>query len=137
MDLWGHNPFTLRRPDLRQPKLGSGYADFSDLDVLVRALDRAMKRSPRGQRRLRVFISEFALPTDSRNWQFNFYVSRDIQADWIRRALRIVRPWKRIYTFGYLGLYDEGPRPANDQARWGLIDEDGRHKPAYSAFRDG
>ncbi|MGH3995445.1 MAG: hypothetical protein ACRDSN_23645, partial [Pseudonocardiaceae bacterium] len=39
MDLYGHNPFTFRFPNLREGPLGNGYADFSDLDTLARWLD--------------------------------------------------------------------------------------------------
>ena len=62
MDLYGHNPFSVRRPDLGVPPLGRGYADFSDLDTLARALDR------RFPKRLRLYT----LPTDHANVEFNF-----------------------------------------------------------------
>jgi hypothetical protein len=138
MDMWGHNPFTLRKPDLDQRPLGSGFADFSDLDTLARALDRSMRRARlRRQRRLPLFISELSLPTDHPNYEFNFYVDRPTQADWIKRMLRISRGWSRIYTFGYLGLYDDAPRPNGDQVERGLLQFDGTQKPAYAAFRDG
>ena len=137
MDLFGHNPFSLREPDLDQPPLGGGFADFSDLDTLTRVLDRSMRRAKvRKQRRLRVFISEFSLPTEHANHEFNFFVTRRTQADWISRALRIARGWKRIYTFGYLGLYDDDVRPEGDQVERGLLERDGTRKPAYAAFRD-
>jgi hypothetical protein len=138
MDLWGHNPFSLRAPDLDHPPLGSGYADFSDLDTLVRVLDRNMRRaSLRKQRHLKIFISEFTLPTDHANYEFNFFVDRRTQARWLTRALHIVRGWKRIATFGYLGLYDDDTRPDGDQVERGLIERDGTHKLAYDAFKSG
>ena len=40
MDLYGHNPFTARLPDLRERPLSYGTADFSDLDTLAGWLDR-------------------------------------------------------------------------------------------------
>ena len=43
MDLYGHNPFTARRPRLSQPPLGRGFADFGDLDTLARWLDRYLR----------------------------------------------------------------------------------------------
>ena len=133
MDLYGHNPFTLRTPNLRKRPLGRGYADFSDLDTFAGWLDRYFKR----RRKLRIFISEMTFPTDHPNWEFNFYVDRKTQADWIRRCLRITRNFKRIYTFGYLGLYDDAPRPANDQVERGLLTHRGERKPSYDAFRRG
>ena len=137
MDLWGHNPFSLRTPDLDHPPLGSGFADFSDLDTLVRVLDRNMRRAKlRKQRHLKIFISEYTLPTDHANYEFNFFVSRTTQARWITRALHIVRGWKRLATFGYLGLYDDDVREDGEQVERGLIERDGTRKPAYAAFRD-
>ena len=132
MDLFGHNAFTLRRPDLRARPLGQGFADFNDLDQLAKVLDRNMWR-----RGLKIFISEYALPTDHPNYEFNFYLDRKTQASWISDALRITRGYGRIYTFGYLGLYDPPARPDGDQVEWGLIERDGTHKPSYAAFKRG
>jgi hypothetical protein len=132
MDLYGHNPFTLRRPDLRALPLGDGYADFNDLDQLARVLDRNLRR-----RGVKIFISEFTLPTDHPNFEFNFYLDQKTQADWISRALKITRGYRRIYTFGYLGLYDDELRKGGDQVERGLIQRDGTRKPAYEAFRKG
>jgi hypothetical protein len=44
MDLYGHNPFSTRRPSLRKGRLGNASADFSDLDVLARWVDRRLGR---------------------------------------------------------------------------------------------
>jgi hypothetical protein len=136
MDLYGHNPFTLRIPHLRNGPMGYGYADFSELDALARWLDRLGYRGNHG-RRLRLFLSEFTLPTDHGNHEFNFWVSRETQAKWISAALRITRRWRRIYTFGYLGLYDDPPRSDGLEVNRGLIDRAGRNKPSYRAFKDG
>jgi hypothetical protein len=136
MDLYGHNPFTLRIPDLRSGPIGYGYADFSELDTLAQWLDRYGYRNARG-RPLRLFLSEFTLPTDHANHEFNIWLSRDTQALWLRRAMRIVRGFHRIYTLGYLGLYDDPPRPDGLEVNRGLIDGSGNRKPAYRAFRAG
>jgi hypothetical protein len=136
MDLYGHNPFSARLPRLSQPPLGRGYADFSDLDTLVKWIDRNLRRK-HSQRRLRVFISEFSAPTDHPNSEFNIWLTQRAQARWIRSALRITRRWKRIYTFGYLGLYDDPLRSDNLQVERGLIERSGRHKPAFDMFKRG
>jgi hypothetical protein len=136
MDLYGHNPFTLREPNLANGPLGYGMADFSELDALTRWLDRYGYRNPRG-RRLRVFISEFVLPTDHVSLDFSFWLSRDTQAKWLKRALAITRRFHRIYTLGYLGLYDDPPRGDGLQVNRGLIDQTGRKKPAYRVFKRG
>jgi hypothetical protein len=64
-------------------------------------------------------------------------VDRRTQARWIRAALRITRRFRRIYTFGYLGLYDDPPRPDGLEVNRGLIDHRGRKKPAYFSFKRG
>jgi hypothetical protein len=131
MDLYGHNAFTLRRPDLRNAPVAPGVLDFSDLDTLARLVDRNIKPG------LRIFIDEFTLPTDHANWEFNFHVSRRTQADWLARALRIGRGWSRIYGLGWLSLYDDPPRPKHDEVNRGLLDYRGRLKPAFDAFARG
>ena len=137
MDLWGHNPFSLRRPVLAQPPLGRGFADFGDLDTLARWLDRNMRGARPGGRRLRLFLSEMSIPTDHRNFEFNFWVTRAVQARWITDALQATRAWRRIYTFGYLGLYDDPLLADGLQVERGLIARDGARKPAYDAFKRG
>jgi hypothetical protein len=74
-------------------------------------------------------------PTDHANHEFNFWVTRHIQAEWIADALRITRRWPRIYTFGYLGLYDDPPQPDGLQVERGLMERDGTRKPAYDAYK--
>lgn len=138
MDMYGHNPFTWRRPDLRQSlfRPPTGYADFSDLDALWRWLDRYGYRDSRDGR-LRIFISEWLLPTEHPNHEFNFWVTRAVQARWLTAALRIVRRSPRIYTLGWLSLFDDPPRPAGDEVNRGLIDHKGLRKPSFYAYRDG
>jgi len=139
MDLYGHNPFGAREPDLRKPPLGSGYADFSDLDTLMGWLDRRLRR-PDGAR-LPLFLSEYTAPTDHANHEFNFWVTRQTQARWAASALRIVRRTPRIATLGWAGLYDQAPNGPGggpgDEVNVGLLDWSGARKPAYAAFRDG
>ena len=134
MDLWGHNPFSRREPKLSGSPLGNGNADFADLDTLMDHLDFYQRQ--RKNKKLKVFISEYALPTDHPNWVFNFWVSREQQAEWIAMAIRSVRRNRRLYSFGYFSLIDPQPRPSNDQADWGLIEWGGERKPAYAAYRD-
>lgn len=139
MDLYGHNPFTTRKPDLRRPYGGYGYADFSDLDTLARTIDRNLGR--RRGRRIRLFISEFTVPTDHPNAIFNFHVSRRTQANWLAAAIRIARDWPRIYALGWFSLYDQPPNgpggTPGDETNWGLLDWLGKPKPAYYVFKRG
>jgi hypothetical protein len=136
MDLYGHNPFSARKPRLSQPPLRHGYADFGDLDKLSKAVDRKLAR-PRGKRHLKLFLSEYTLPTDHSNWEFNFWVDRGTQARWLSDALRVSRRWSRIYSLGWLSLYDDPPRPGNDEVNRGLLEYGGKRKPAFKAYAGG
>lgn len=136
MDMYGHNPFTLRQPDLRQSLFRPGNADFSDLDALWGWLGRYGYRDSSGKRP-RIFISEWLLPTEHPNHEFNFWVTRAVQARWLSDALRIVRRTSWIHTLGWFSLYDDPPSPAGDEVNRGLIDFHGHRKPSFYAFRDG
>jgi hypothetical protein len=134
MDLYGHNPFTGRRPSLTAPQ-DTYVVDISDLPTFTRFLDKKI-RDPRG-RPLRLFLSEFLWPTDHANYEFAFHLSWKLQASWLRDALRIVRKSPRIYTLGWLGLYDDPPRPDGLSVNRGLMTRSGRRKPSYGVFRSG
>ena len=136
MDLYGHNPFSARRPRLSERAVVRGYADFSDLDDLAHWLDRFYGRDPRGKP-MRIWIGEWSVPTDHGSYIFNFWTTRQVQASWLRAALRIARSWPRIFAFNWLALYDEPPRSAGDETNWGLINHTGRRKPAFWVFRRG
>ncbi len=139
LDLYGHNPFSFRRPNLGNPPSCCGAADFSDLGRLGRAVDRNL--SPRGRngkrRQIPLFLSEFTLPTDVDS-EFNFHVDRNTQASWIRDALRVVRRSRRIQAFGWVHFYDDAPAPNGGLvSHGGLLDYRGQPKPGYYAFKAG
>jgi hypothetical protein len=128
MDMYGHNPFSYRQPNLRKPLSCCGQIDLSDLDVLAAEVDRYLGRGKK------LFLSELTIPTSRGDGEFPFYVDPPVQADWITRALRITRTWSRIYTLGWIHLRDEdSPRRITS----GLIDSRGNFKPGYFAFRAG
>jgi len=129
LDMYGHNPFGARRPDLRGPPLPFGYADFDDLDRLGRWVDRFLGRG----RRVPIFVSEYLAPVAPSD-AFNFHVSERIQASWLRSALRAGRRSSRIFTVGTF-LLDEPPSHGRE-IRGGLLRRDGTRRPAYRAFRD-
>jgi len=138
MDLFGHNPFTARRPNLNSPHPTGpdvNYSDFSDLRKFVAILDRNI-RDPRG-RPLKLFLSEFFFPTDHANHEFPFYVDRSVQASWLADALRITGRWSRIYTLGWFSLYDDPPQADGLEVNRGLMTYAGQRKPAYGVFRRG
>ena len=45
--------------------------------------------------------------------------------------------WKRIETMVYFELYDQPPAADGFEYDWGLLDWQGRRKPAFSAFANG
>jgi hypothetical protein len=136
MDLYGHNPFSARRPVFGGPPLGYGFADFTDLPILARWIDRHLGRR-RSNRGAKIFISELLWPTDHSNFEFNFWVSQETAASWLTDALRETRKWKRIYTLAWLALYDDPPREDGLEVNRGLLTRDGQKKPAYRAYKRG
>lgn len=128
MDLYGHNPFSARQPDLRNGPSPQGAMDFSDLARFQKAIDRHLAR-PRGKRRLRLFLSEFAIPTGPDS-EFNFYTTPEVQAKWITSAFRVARK-VHAYGLGWIHLYDDPP----GGSRSGLLTADGKRKRGYAAFK--
>jgi hypothetical protein len=130
LDLYGHNPFTRRRPRLDDPPLGEGRVDFGGLDDLARRLDRYYPG-----KRVELFLSEFTLPTDHASPVFSYWFTRDVAASWLTSAMRLAHEWPRIFALGWYSLYDEPPRAGRTPTHWGLLDWRGRKKPAYFAYR--
>jgi hypothetical protein len=138
LDLYGHNPFSARAPDLHNPPSPLGQADFSDIRRLAHWLDLYLK--PHGKP-LQIFISEFTLNTGP-NREFPYHVSERTQAEWVAGALHIVKHTPRISALGWIHLQDDPPMAAPDGSflpttAGGLIDVSGRHKPAYTVFKRG
>ena len=122
MDLYGHNPFSYRNPDLDNPQNDLEIIDFSDIQRFSRDVDRNLGRP--GKRRIRIWLSEFAIPTDKPDAEFNFHVTRAVQARWIRNGFEIVRRLEsRIYGLGWIHLIDGAPDPTGGRVlQSGLLD---------------
>lgn len=133
MDMYGHNPFSARKPDFSKPPLGEGEADFSDLERLGRLVDRTIGQ---GRKHIPIWISEFTIPTSPRS-EFNFYVTRATQASWVTAAFRLARRSRYVAGFGWIFLKDDPPGAAFPRASGGLISSTGQRKPAFSAFSRG
>jgi hypothetical protein len=129
LDMYGHNPFNSRAPNLANPPSPGQQLDFSDLDRLAALVDANLGRAENPQPKL--FLSEWTIPT-APDREFNFYVDPRVQALWITDALRIVRQDPRIYALGWIHLYDSLP-----QAAGGLIQANGRRKPGFFAWKEG
>jgi hypothetical protein len=132
LDLYGHNPFTGRRPGTGLPE-HKPFVDISDTPTFTKYLDKTL-RDAHGHK-LKLFFSEFFWPTDHANGEFNFHLSRSLQASWLRSAFKLVHKSPRIYTLGWYALYDD--TPTGFEVCRGLITYAGKRKPAYNVFREG
>jgi hypothetical protein len=129
LDLYGHNPFSFRVPNLANPPSPSQNVDFSDLGRLAKLVDRNLGR--KGNRHPRLFLSEWTIPTFV-DQEFNFFATPGVQAQWIADGLTIARRWSRIYAVGWIHLYDNPPVTGG-----GLLTADGMKKPGYYAWKNG
>ena len=77
MDLYGHNPFSYRDPNLANPPSPDGAFDFSDLGRLSRLVNRYLARHGH---LIKLFLSEWTIPTSPFDDEFNFYVTPAVQA---------------------------------------------------------
>ncbi|GAC1439020.1 MAG: hypothetical protein NVSMB51_16160 [Solirubrobacteraceae bacterium] len=130
MDLYGHNPFSFRKPDLGQPPSPMQQVDFSDLPRLSVLVNQRLRRG-RG-RQIKLFLSEFTIPTDVDS-EFIFHVLPETQADWIRGAFNVARNTPSIYAVGWIHLIDAPP----GGTQGGLLDVNGAPKPGFAAFQQG
>jgi hypothetical protein len=126
LDMYGHNPFSFRAPNLSNPPSPDQQIDFSDLGRLSKLVDRYLGRP--GNPDPKLFISEWTVPT-AVDLEFNFYVEPPLQAQWITDGLHAMQSLPSIYAIGWIHLYDEPP-----QSYGGLLKTDGEKKPGYYAF---
>jgi hypothetical protein len=125
LDMWGHNPYSYRKPYLENPPSPNGRIDFSDLGRLAAALDKTFPGPPK-----KLFLSEFGIPTEE-DADFQFHVSDDVAVNWVQAAFKIVREWDRIFTLGWSVAVDTEDNPQ------GLMHDDLSPKPVYDAFKEG
>lgn len=133
MDLYGHNPFSFRSPSLRNPPSDQHLVDFSDLGRFDRQIQRDLQR--KGLRRIRLFLSEFTIPTAPDN-EFNYFVEPKVAASWITKAFRIARKLKAD-GLGWIHLRDDPTVPNGTTISSGLLTYEGGRKPGFYAFMRG
>ena len=131
MDLYGHNPFSFRDPNLRNRESSS--VDLSDLDWFAKLVQRHLGRSR--HERVKLFLSEFTMPT-APDREFNLFVSPRVQARWITKAFRIAHA-VGVETLGWIHLRDEPPDGDKRVVNGGLLTHDGDPKPGFYAFMRG
>jgi hypothetical protein len=129
LDMYGHNPFSIRAPSLENPPSPNQQVDFSDLGRLSELVDANLGRPENPHPKL--FLSEWTIPT-APDRQFNFHVEQRVQAAWIADAFRIAAQDPAIYAIGWIFLYDELPNEAG-----GLIEANGRKKLGFFAWKNG
>jgi hypothetical protein len=129
LDLYGHNPFSVRAPNLANAPSPAQQIDFSDLGRLRDLVDGNLGRP--GNPEPGLFLSEWTIPT-AVDREFNFYVDERLQALWITDGLRVASQLPDVYAVGWIHLYDEPPVSTG-----GLIEANGVKKPGYFAWRNG
>lgn len=131
VDLWGHNPFDGRFPDLADDPIGR-FRGFNDIDTLHDQISRVYRVGHRPVPRL--WLSEWTVISDKPSRIFlKFHVSAREQARWLRTAFGIVRRTPYVAGLGWFTLLDELPAPGS--ANWGLLRSDGTPKPAFNAYK--
>jgi hypothetical protein len=129
LDMYGHNPFSFRAPNISNPPSPDQQVDFSDLGRLSKLVDRYLGRP--GNAHPKLFVSEWTVPT-AVDLEFNFYVEPLVQAQWITDGLHVAQSLPNVYAVGWIHLYDEPP-----VSYGGLIQTDGAEKPGYSTWKAG
>jgi hypothetical protein len=124
MDMYGHNPWGNHRPNLDTPPSPNGTVQFNDLGRLVKALDAAGFPGPP----LKLYLSEWGVPTGFEDKDQLYEVDEDDADQWIRSAFHIA-DWKRIYTLGWVHPTD------TDRNSTGLMTEDGEKKEIYNTYK--
>jgi len=129
LDMYGHNPFSFRAPNLSNLPSPDQQVDFSDLGRLSKLVARNLGRP--GNPDPKLFVSEWTVPTKV-DLEFNYFVEPLVQAQWITDALRAAQSLPSIYAVGWIHLYDEPP-----ESYGGLLETDGAQKPGYAAWKAG
>jgi hypothetical protein len=129
LDMYGHNPFSVRAPNLDNPPSPREQSDFSDLARLNRLVDRYLGRP--GNPHPKLFLSEWTIPTAA-DLTFNYFVEPRLQALWITDGLHVAEELPSVYALGWIPLYDVLPFSAG-----GLIGADGKKKPGFFAWQRG
>ena len=124
MDMWGHNPWGFTEPDFKDPPGRRGTVTFSDLQRLVKVLDKSFP----GQR-LKLFLAEWGVPSGRKDKDLGYGLSNKEANKWINTAFRLTRTYKRIYTLGWVHLFD------NPRNTTGLFTQTGQIKPTYKTYK--
>jgi hypothetical protein len=143
MDLWGHNPFDGRFPNLKNKPIGQ-FRGLNDVDTLYREIQAAYGVKTKGKAKKarvskklkvpRLWLSEWTVLSEaSPNLFGGFHVSPQQQAAYITAAYRILRKAKYVKALGWYRLDDEADN-GHTGAAWGLLTSNGARKPSFDAY---
>jgi hypothetical protein len=127
MDYYGHNPYSIRYPNLAEKSFSPLVCDINDIDTLDRRLrDIYHGHAPK------LWLSEFGIG-NSPNPSFDYYVSRSVQARWVTAAFRLVDSVPYVAGLGWYELLDE-PSSNLGGLTEGLMSANGTPKPSFYAY---
>jgi hypothetical protein len=144
MDLWGHNPFEGRPPNIKKKPIGK-FRGLNDVDTLYREIQAAygVKTKGKGKKARaskkkvkvpRLWLSEWTVLSEaSPNLFGGFHVTPQQQAAYITAAYRMVRKLKYVKGLGWYRLEDEADN-GHAGAAWGLLTANGARKPSFDAY---
>ena len=143
MDLWGHNPFEGRFPNIKKKPIGK-FRGLNDVDTLYREIQAAygVKTKGKGKKAQvskklkvpRLWLSEWTVLSEaSPNLFGGFHVTQQQQAAYITAAYRMVRKLKYVTALGWYRLEDEADN-GHTGAAWGLLTANGARKPSFDAY---
>jgi hypothetical protein len=121
-DAWAHHPFPTSPDQPPDQRTRFPTVTLLSLGRFGRALDDLF-----GRRRIPLWVTEYAHETQPEE---QLGVPRELQAAYAEQALSLVAAVPRVELFVWFTFRDD---PTN---RWesGLLDRDGRPKPAYARF---
>ncbi len=127
LDDYGHNPFSIRFPNLSEQPYFKGGRDINDIDTLEGQLRSTYHR------RVDLWLSEFTVSSDHPNRGFTFSVSRAAQARWLTAAYALAGSVPYVAGMGWFNLLDQAP-PTRSSLTTGLLTYNQKPKPAYWAY---
>jgi len=127
MDYYGHNPYSIRYPNLAQKPFSALVCDIDDIDTLEQRLaDIYHRHTPK------LWLSEFGI-SNAANASFDYYVSQQVQARWVTAAFRLVNSVSYVAAMGWYELLDDSPSSSAGLSE-GLMTATGMPKPAFYAY---
>jgi hypothetical protein len=124
MDMWGHNPWGFTEPNFKTEQSRRGTVTFNDLKRLTKVLDKSFP----GQK-LKLFLAEWGVPSGFKDKDLGYGLKVKEANRWINTAFKLVRGYKRIYSLGWVHLFD------NPRNSTGLMTQDGVVKPTYKTYK--